>query len=159
MTKPSRHGLRALRTKVQIRGTTGIDYRSAGAKELRAWRDEIVAALGGPAAVSPQRKTLIELACRSRAWLDECDAYLFSLKSIIVRRRKCLVPLVMQRMAIAAELARLLDKLGLDFAARPVTTINSSVFEAAREELKRLSKPKGENDGNEPERPDGEAVD
>jgi len=133
------------RSKILIRGSAAIDWRSAGAIELRKWRDSLIDALGGPVAVSPQRKTLIELACRNRAWLDECDAYLFSLPSIIVKRRKSLIPLVEQRMRIADSLMRLMEKLGLDFIAKPVEAIDTAAFRAAREEIKKLAT-KGEDD-------------
>jgi hypothetical protein len=53
----SRHGYHALRAKVKARGLAVLDARAAGARALLTWRQDLYAALGGEAEVTPQRRT------------------------------------------------------------------------------------------------------
>jgi len=46
--------------------------------------------------------------------LDHIDAWLFQQRSLVNARAKTLLPVLVQRQAIADHLTRLLDKLGLD---------------------------------------------
>lgn len=108
----ARTGLRALKSRVTLRGLDAIDQRTAPARALVAWRAELVAALGGEAQISPQRRKLVEMTTRAALLLDHIDAWLFEQRTLVVRR--ALVPALVQRQALADHLARLLDKLGLD---------------------------------------------
>jgi hypothetical protein len=57
---------------------------------------------------------LIDLTARASALLDHVDAWLFQQRSLVNARAKTLLPVLVQRQAIADHLTRLLDKLGLD---------------------------------------------
>jgi hypothetical protein len=50
-TQPSRryprHGLHSLKAKVAARGLVALDARTAGARALLTWRQDLYAALGG----------------------------------------------------------------------------------------------------------------
>ena len=45
--KRTRSGLYALKAKVRVRGLQAIDRRTAAARGLLSWRDELLTALGG----------------------------------------------------------------------------------------------------------------
>ena len=100
--------------RVTLRGLNAIDRRTAAARALLAWRSEVIGALGGEDALSPQQKTLIDLAARAKALLDHVDAWLFEQPSLVNRRSRTLLPVLIQRQGIANDLAKLLDQLGCD---------------------------------------------
>ena len=79
-----------------------------------AFRSELIAALGGEADLSPQRRKLVDMAARASLLLDHVDAWLVEQRRLINARAKTLLPVLVQRQALAEHLARLLDKLGLD---------------------------------------------
>ena len=88
--------------------------RTVAAREMLAFRDELVAALGGDPELSPQQRKLIDLAARTSLYLDHLDAWLTEQKTLINRRSRSVLPVLLQRQTLAEHLARLLDKLGLD---------------------------------------------
>src|SRR5262252_6891529 len=110
----SRHGLNAIKARVRLRGLGAIDMRTVAAREMLAFRDELVAALGGDPELSPQQRKLIDLAARASLYLDHLDAWLTEQKTLINRRSRSVLPVLLQRQTLAEHLARLLDKLGLD---------------------------------------------
>lgn len=115
--------------RIRLRGFRAIDRRSAGAREALAFRQELVAALGGASDLSPQRKRLIDLAVRSSLLVDHVDAYLFEQRSLVNARTKTLLPVLVQRQMLADHLVRVLDKLGLDRVPQKVTDLSTYVRE------------------------------
>src|SRR5215813_14596090 len=123
MTAPrpySRHGLNAPMARIKLRGFSAIDRRTAAARATLAFKHELIAALGGEAGLSPQRRKLIDLAARASLLLDHVDAWLCQQRSLVNARAKTLLPVLVQRQAIADHLTRLLDKLGLDRMVKPI---------------------------------------
>jgi hypothetical protein len=106
--------------RVKLRGFKAIDRRTAAARETLAFRSELVMALGGEADLSPQKKRLVDMAARASLLLDHVDAWLFAQQSLINARNKTLLPVLIQRQALAEHLARLLEKLGLERAPQKV---------------------------------------
>ncbi len=106
--------LNALKARLTLRGMSAIDRRSAPARATLAFRSELVAALGGEADLSPQKRRLTDMAARAALLLDHVDAWLFQQRSLVNARAKTLLPVLVQRQALADHLIRLLDKLGLD---------------------------------------------
>jgi hypothetical protein len=94
--------------------------RTVAAREMLTFRDELVAALGGDPELSPQRRKLIDLAARTSLYLDHLDAWLTEQKTLINRRSRSVVPVLLQRQTIAEQLARLLEKLGLDRVSQKI---------------------------------------
>ena len=125
----SRHGLNAPMTRIKLRGFRAIDRRTVAARETLAFRSELVAALGGEADLSPQRRRLVDLATRASLLLDHIDAWLFEQRSLINARGKTLLPVLVQRQGLADHLVRLLDKLGLDRIPLKVTDLSAYVRE------------------------------
>lgn len=124
--KAAKRGILTLMRRVKARGMSAVDRRSAGYRAVKAWRAEMVEALGGEQQVSPQRLTLLELAARSRLFLDHIDSYLLELPTLIIRRRKSVIPIVEQRQRLADSLARQLQTLGLDRVAHDAGSIPES---------------------------------
>ena len=130
MTAPrpySRHGLNAPMARIKLRGFGTIDRRTAAAREQLALRRELANALGGESDLSPQRRKLIDMAARASLLLDHVDAWLFQQRSLVNARAKTLLPVLVQRQALADHLTRLLDKLGLDRVPQKVTDLASYV--------------------------------
>jgi len=128
MTTPrsySRHGLNAPMARIKLRGFNAIDRRTAAARETLAFRGELIAALGGEAELSPQRRKLVDMAMRAALLLDHVDAWLFEQRSLVNARARTLLPVLVQRQALADHLARLLDKLGLDRVPQKVPDLTA----------------------------------
>ena len=114
----TRHGLNSAMARVKLRGLRAIDRRTLAARAVLDWRAELLADLGGETEVSAAQLALIEVATRTRLFIDHCDAALLERKSLLVRGRR-LLPLVEQRQRLADSLARLLGQLGLERRAPP----------------------------------------
>jgi hypothetical protein len=141
-----RAGLRTLRRRVQLQGLACLDKRSAGGQELLYWRKELTIALGGEDDLSPQKKMLVELATRQRLIIDHIDGYIMSLPSLILRRKKSVLPIVMQRAVLAESLQKTLDRLGLERVPKLVPTLAEYLKEkeSARDETIEVEPEKGE---------------
>jgi hypothetical protein len=122
-----RTGLNALKAQVKVRGLAVLDRRTLAARHLLDWRAELLDDLGGEAATSAAQRALVEVATRTKLYLDHVDAVLMAQDSLIVkrtRRRHHLMPLVEQRQRIADSLVRTLTQLGLERRQRPSVDLN-----------------------------------
>jgi hypothetical protein len=122
----TRHGLHALKARVMVRGLQAIDGRTAAAQHLIAFRRELLDDLGGAGAVSAAQAALVEVAVRTRLYLDHVDAVLLERESLVVRGRR-LLPLVEQRGRLASSLLEVLLKLGLERRQRPAPSLEEYV--------------------------------
>jgi len=125
-TKKTRMGMHAFKAKIALKGLQAIDGRTAAARYLLRWKEELTAALGDP---SPQQLALIELCVRARAVLDHIDAYIMEQPSLINRRHRRVLPVVEQRTKIADHLAKMLAQLGLERIPKPVPTLQEYLAE------------------------------
>ena len=123
MAKRSRAGLNALKARVQVRGLQAIDRRIAAAKVLLGWQDELLGALGGDDRVSPQQRALVDLAVRTRLYVESIDAWIMRQPSLVLARKRSVLPVVRERQALADSLARLLGQLGLERRVKEVPTL------------------------------------
>lgn len=119
----SRTGLNALKARVKVRGLSAIDMRTQAARELVGWRDEVLEDLGGAEAVSASQRAVVDIATRTKLYLDSLDAWLLEQPSLIVKRRRSILPVLRERQQIADSLARLLGHLGLERRARPARSL------------------------------------
>jgi len=129
----SRHGLNALKARVKVRGLTAIDKRTAAAQALLAWRRELVADLGGEEAVSAQQRALVELAVRTRLYVDSLDAWIMEQPSLVNARKRSVHPVLLQRQQLADALARYMTQLGLERKAKDVRDLRTYLAERASE--------------------------
>ena len=120
----SRHGLNALKARVKVRGLGAIDRRSSAARALLAWRDELITDLGGATEISAQQRAVVELAARTKLYLDSLDAYLMEQRSVVDKRRRAVLPVVRERQTLADALARLMGQLGLERRAKRVPSLS-----------------------------------
>jgi hypothetical protein len=103
-----------------VRGLAAIDRRTAAGRALVTWRSELLQDLGGEAASSAQKRALVDLAVRTKLYVDSIDAWLVAQPSLINARRRALLPVLRERQQLADSLARLLGQLGLARVEKPV---------------------------------------
>jgi hypothetical protein len=101
----SRHGKNALMARIKLRGLGAIDKRTAAARALIAWQKELLEKYG------EGKRALVDLAVRTRLYLDALDSYLLSQESLVVHKRRAVLPALQQRMALADSLAKYLSQL------------------------------------------------
>ena len=130
----TKHGLSTLKRAVKTLGARAIDARTKVGRALLQWRDDLVADLGGPEAVSTQQVAIVDLAVRTKLLLHSIDNWLLTQPSLINARKKSLLPAVRERQALADGLARYLAQLGLERRANPVPTLAQYVGEKYRGE-------------------------
>lgn len=110
----SRHGLTALKVRVAVRGLSAIDQRTLAGRGLVVWQKELIAALGGEASITPQKREIIRDCAVTKLLRDSIDAWLLSQPSLINLRKRALLPVVKERLQIADHLLKSLSLLGLD---------------------------------------------
>jgi hypothetical protein len=128
----TRHGLNRAMTRVKLAGMDAIDRRTAPARALLAWREQLITDLGGSEHLSAQKLGLVELACRTKAIVDAADSWLLSQPAIVNKKRRALLPIVMQRQTLCDSLARLLSQLGLSRVSKPVKSLQEYIAERDR---------------------------
>ena len=109
-----KHGLTTLLAATAKLGARAIDGRSSLGYALRKWRRELVNDLGGDDNISTQKSALIDLAVKSKLLIDSVDVWLLAQPSLVNKRKKSLLPVVLQRQTLADGFARYLSQLGLD---------------------------------------------
>ena len=127
--KRPRHGLHALKKRLKVDGLNALDRRCSAVKALLAWKRGLIADLGGAENISASKMTLLDMAARTRLLLENIDAYILMLPSIVNKKKRCVIPVVQQREQLAASLASLLQRLGLERQARPVKSLAEYVAE------------------------------
>lgn len=142
----SRHGLYVLKVAVKVRGLSAIDKRTAAGQALIAWRQELLRDLGGEDSVSAQRRALVDMAVRTRLYVDHLDAFLMEQRSLVNRRKKAILPVLRERQSLVDSLARLLGQLGLERVAKPVQSLRDYLAQADAED----SAPGADGDGRHP---------
>jgi len=132
-----KHGLFRLKAALKLRGWSGIDGRSLGAKQLFSWRSELVSSLGGERNLTPQRKAIIETVCRTRLFLDTLDIWLMGQPSLLLVRKRTILPALRERQSLADSLLRHLQALGLERVAAPVEDLQGYIkrFDSAKPSL------------------------
>ena len=125
----TRHGLNALKARVKVRGLGAIDRRTAAAQALLAWRRELVADLGGEDSISAQQRALVELAARTRLYVDSLDAWIMEQPSLVNARKRAVHPILLQRQQLADALARYMTALGLERKSKGVMDLKSYLAE------------------------------
>lgn len=124
----SRHGLNALKARVKVRGLAAIDQRTVEARALLEWREDLLADLGGAAAVTAAQLALVDLAARTRLFVDHLDAYLLEQTGGLVnKRRRAIYPVLRERQVLVDSLARLLGQLGLERRQREAPLLSEYI--------------------------------
>ena len=108
------HGLTTLQKAVKTLGARAIDPESPVGQALTAWRSDLITDLGGAELVSTQQRAVIDVAVRTKLLLDSIDAWLLRQPALVNRRRKAVLPAVVQRQRLADSLAHYMNLLGLE---------------------------------------------
>jgi hypothetical protein len=125
-----------------VEGLASLDRRSVAVRALLDWRAELVSALGGEDTVTLQQTALVDLATRTRLYVDHLDAFLMAQRSLVNAKKKTVLPVLRERQQLADSLARLLTQLGLE---RRVRTLDlAQVLREARDDHEREA-----NDGRQ----------
>ena len=125
--------------RVKVRGLAAIDGRTVAARALLDWRSDLVADLGGEAAVSAQQRALVEVVTRTRLYIDHLDAFLLEQRSLVNAKRKAVLPVLRERQTLTDSLALLLSLLGLERRQAPAKTLEAYLAEGARTHAARES--------------------
>ncbi len=133
-------GLTKLKAAVKELGGRSIDKRTSVGKALARWRTDLLQDLGGADVVSTQKVAVVELAVRTKLILDSLDAWLLRQPSLVLARKKTVMPAVMQRQQIADALARYMAQLGLERRERDITPTLDEI-------RKRYERPERDGDG------------
>lgn len=98
------HGLTVLKQAVNGLGNRLIDRRTVTGRALAQWRKDLIIDLGGQGNISTQQSAIIDLAVKSKLLLDSIDAWLLAQDSLINKRKRALLPAVIQRQQYLAML-------------------------------------------------------
>jgi hypothetical protein len=123
----TRTGYRALPARVKVAGLSAIDRRTHCARALLDWRRDLIADLGGEDAVTAQQRALVEVATRTKLYVDHLDAWLMGQRSLVNAKKKAAHPVLLQRQQLADALARHLAMLGLERKAKPVMSLDAYI--------------------------------
>ena len=124
------HGLKALKRAVRTLGSRTIDRRTRVGKALTAWRSDLAADLGGFDALSTQQRALLDEAVKLKLMLDAVDAWVLAQPSLIDKRKRALLPVVRERLALVGQLQSLLRDLGLE--RRPKDPLDLTAYMAGK---------------------------
>ena len=105
--KPSESGVpkhKTIRDRVRPRATA--------AKALVQWRQDLIKDLGGD--VSTQEDAIVSLAVKTKLLLDSIDVWLLQQPTLIIKKKRAIIPAVAQRQTLADALARYMSMLGLE---------------------------------------------
>jgi hypothetical protein len=128
------HGHAALKRALQrLSEPDWLDKLGPVGVALREWRSEMIEALGGESAISPQQRALIELATRTHLLIESIDRFVFSMPSPVNRRQRKLYAVVEQRQRLVDSMARLLGQLGLARLPKPTPSLRELLQASAGE--------------------------
>jgi hypothetical protein len=99
-----------------------------------------VADLGGADALSAQQRGLVQLAARTYLYVNHLDAWLMEQPSLVINKRKAVLPVLKERTQLADALSRYLQALGLERQAKTIPSLadylSGKVQSAPKEEPK-----------------------
>jgi hypothetical protein len=154
---PKRHHtakLSTLKRAVKVLGSRTIDQRTKVGKALAAYREDLIADLGGAENLSRQEHLLIEEVIITTLLLSSVNAWLLSQKSLISKKTRGGIAAVRDRNSLVATLKGLLESLGLKRRAKPLPSLQE--YLASKTESPALSHAKDIEPAAQAEPEDGE---
>jgi chorismate mutase len=127
-------GAHSLMRRVNARGMGAVDGRTRAMRAVSAWKADLVRDLGGDP--SAQQLTLIDVATKTMLFLNHIDSWLMQQESLVNKRKRAILPILRERMALADSLARLMSQLGLQRVPKPVQPLHEFIRDIEREEAK-----------------------
>ncbi len=117
------HGHYRRKLKLSSVSFDDLNFSSAGGEQLASRRLELIEHLGGK--VSAVERRVIERICFSEYLTDHLDLHLAELgPKIINRRKRTLIPIVLQRDALVNTLTKLYDAIGYTPREKPAPTLH-----------------------------------
>jgi len=127
-----KHGVYPLKKLLSVRGLSAIDGRSEVARALREKREELEAHVGADRLSEP-RRILIEQIIRRILFLESIDTWLLDQPSLVNKRKRSIIPALVEREKLAAGLVRDLEALGLDRVAKTVPDLAEYLSQRERD--------------------------
>jgi hypothetical protein len=115
------HGLKVYRRALAKLGTAKLDQRTTVAIGVKRFMADVVRDLGGDP--SAQQLAVLEVAARTKVMLDAVDDWLLRQPSLVVVKKRALIPALAQRQQLADSFTRHMQALGLERKAKPVEDI------------------------------------
>jgi hypothetical protein len=117
------HGIVATKKALKVLGSRAIDARTTLGKQLKAWRQELVADLGGFDQVSVQELAIIDNLVKKKLIADSVAVYVMKAKKLVKGRRLSTDPVVEQWFRLTDSIANDLKTLGLKRRAKPTQSL------------------------------------
>lgn len=130
MKRGSRFHLHQMKARIKLKGLDVVDRRTGAAKALVAWRVSLLDAIGGEMNATPQRRALVEQCVRAKLILDHVDSYLLEQESLINKRSRRVMPIVLERTRLSEHFVKLLTVLGLEKTPPPMKTLAEYLAES-----------------------------
>jgi hypothetical protein len=125
--RPPTHGLRTYRRALTHLGTTKLDQRTSVAIGVKRFVADVVRDLSGDP--SAQQLAVLEVAARTKVMRDAVDDWLLRQPSLLVARKRTLIPALTQRQQLATSFVQHMQALGLERKAKPVPSLAEFVRE------------------------------
>jgi hypothetical protein len=123
--RPRQHGREALRATLRSLTTDRIDGRTKLAVAVRAFKADIRRDLGGN--LSRAEEAVLEICAQTWVQVSSLDNWLAQQPSLVLARKRTVLPVLLQRATLAESLAKNLERLGLKRKAQPVPDIRRRV--------------------------------
>lgn len=121
--------------KIQLLGPRIVDPNSPGAIAVREWREDVIAALGGEATITPQKRALLDAASVTYLAIKRLDdLVLISAGSLVNSNTFELAPFVLQREALVAGLRADLKMIGLSRHTKTIHDLGEILSTPVQEE-------------------------
>lgn len=111
-------GLTLMRETMRRLTTDELDKRTRAALLCREFRDDLRRDLGGD--VTRAQEALIETSAVNWLILQSIDAFILQQDTLVNKKTRSLIPVVVQRRVVADSLVMCLEKLGLERKAEKV---------------------------------------
>ena len=137
LVRSNRTNMDALKAAVKVQGMWRIDRRSLAAKALFRWKRELVAQCGGVEELTPAKACLVDMAVRTRLFIEALDAFLVEQKSLINKSQKSVIPVLLERQQLVDSMGKLLKQIGLNRQHGKIPSLKeywSTPLEAAQDE-------------------------
>jgi hypothetical protein len=114
----------ARKLQLQSVSFSQLHANSAGGIQLLERRNELVEHCGGEPHISAITRRVIERTCFTEYLIDHLDFYVIQLGPHIVnKRRRAVLPILLERNRMIDTLLKLYDKLGYSPTARPIPSL------------------------------------
>ena len=87
---------------------------------------------------------LVDMAVRTRLYVDSLDAWIMEQQTLVNRKKKSVLPVLRERQQLVDSLARILGQLGLERKAKPVPVLAQYIAE--KYQGNRSAKPEPESE-------------